>query len=228
MAIDAMINRDLPLIQGLVLTFAVIFIALNLVVDLLVTLARSEAAAMADIASRPRTEARAWIAALEAWRPAAVASAARWWRCCCSPRCWRRCSRRTIRSIRICCRRSCRRPGRRAAIRAYIFGTDSLGRDMLSRLIYAARIAVIGGLVAASLACLIGSLLGLVAGYLRRLGRSGRLAADRRLDVVSAGAAVDRAGRGDRRRARPRSSWRSSSSTGRASPASCAPRPWCS
>jgi ABC-type dipeptide/oligopeptide/nickel transport system permease component len=36
MAVDAMINRDLPLIQGLVLTFAVIFIAINLLVDLLV------------------------------------------------------------------------------------------------------------------------------------------------------------------------------------------------
>jgi peptide/nickel transport system permease protein len=35
MAIDAMINRDLPLIQGLVLVFAVIFIALNLAIDLL-------------------------------------------------------------------------------------------------------------------------------------------------------------------------------------------------
>ena len=38
MAIDAVINRDFPLIQGLVLTFAVMFIALNLVVDLVVTL----------------------------------------------------------------------------------------------------------------------------------------------------------------------------------------------
>ncbi|UZE50690.1 ABC transporter permease [Rhodopseudomonas sp. P2A-2r] len=35
MAIDAMINRDLPLIQGLVLMFAVIFIAINITVDLL-------------------------------------------------------------------------------------------------------------------------------------------------------------------------------------------------
>jgi peptide/nickel transport system permease protein len=35
MAVDAMINRDLPLIQGLVLTFAVLFIALNLGIDLL-------------------------------------------------------------------------------------------------------------------------------------------------------------------------------------------------
>ena len=37
MAIDAVINRDFPLIQGLVLTFAVMFIALNLVVDFMVT-----------------------------------------------------------------------------------------------------------------------------------------------------------------------------------------------
>ncbi len=37
MAIDAVINRDFPLIQGLILTFAVLFIAINLAVDLLVT-----------------------------------------------------------------------------------------------------------------------------------------------------------------------------------------------
>jgi dipeptide transport system permease protein len=38
MAIDAVINRDFPLIQGLVLTFAVLFIALNLAVDFVVAL----------------------------------------------------------------------------------------------------------------------------------------------------------------------------------------------
>ena len=38
MAIDAVINRDFPLIQGLVLTFAMLFIALNLAVDFVVTL----------------------------------------------------------------------------------------------------------------------------------------------------------------------------------------------
>jgi peptide/nickel transport system permease protein len=36
MAIDAVINRDLPLIQGLVLVFGALFIVINLVVDLLV------------------------------------------------------------------------------------------------------------------------------------------------------------------------------------------------
>jgi peptide/nickel transport system permease protein len=35
LAIDAVTSRDLPLIQGIVLTFALIFIAVNLVVDAL-------------------------------------------------------------------------------------------------------------------------------------------------------------------------------------------------
>jgi peptide/nickel transport system permease protein len=52
---------------------------------------------------------------------------------------------------------------------AFFFGTDSLGRDILSRLIYGARIAAFVAIVAATLACLAGSLLGLVAGYFRGL-----------------------------------------------------------
>ncbi len=35
MAIDAVINRDLPLIQGIVILFAVIFTMVNLFVDML-------------------------------------------------------------------------------------------------------------------------------------------------------------------------------------------------
>ncbi|MBL8581794.1 MAG: ABC transporter permease [Rhizobiaceae bacterium] len=44
-------------------------------------------------------------------------------------------------------------------------GTDSLGRDLLSRLIYGGRIAFIVAFVAATAACLVGSALGLIAGY---------------------------------------------------------------
>ena len=44
-------------------------------------------------------------------------------------------------------------------------GTDSLGRDLLSRLIYGARIAFMVAFAAAAAACLIGSTLGLLAGY---------------------------------------------------------------
>jgi len=44
-------------------------------------------------------------------------------------------------------------------------GTDSLGRDQLSRLIYGGRTAFIVAFTAAFAACLVGSTLGLVAGY---------------------------------------------------------------
>jgi peptide/nickel transport system permease protein len=38
MAIDAVINRDLPLIQGIVLIFALIFVLINLAVDMMYAL----------------------------------------------------------------------------------------------------------------------------------------------------------------------------------------------
>jgi ABC-type dipeptide/oligopeptide/nickel transport system permease subunit len=47
---------------------------------------------------------------------------------------------------------------------AYILGTDSLGRCVLSRLIYSARTAVMVALIAATLAAAIGVALGLFAG----------------------------------------------------------------
>jgi peptide/nickel transport system permease protein len=47
---------------------------------------------------------------------------------------------------------------------AYWLGTDSLGRCVLSRLIYAARTAVAVALIAASLAAMIGIAFGLIAG----------------------------------------------------------------
>jgi peptide/nickel transport system permease protein len=49
----------------------------------------------------------------------------------------------------------------------YLLGTDGLGRDVLSRLIYGSRIALTVAFVAAPIACIIGSVLGLIAGYYR-------------------------------------------------------------
>jgi peptide/nickel transport system permease protein len=49
--------------------------------------------------------------------------------------------------------------------RSHLLGTDSLGRDTLSRVIYGARTSLIIGIVVVAAAALIGGLLGLVAGF---------------------------------------------------------------
>jgi peptide/nickel transport system permease protein len=57
--------------------------------------------------------------------------------------------------------------GMEGAEPGYWLGTDDLGRDVLSRVIHGARIALIVAFVAAGLAALLGSLLGLLAGWYR-------------------------------------------------------------
>ena len=47
----------------------------------------------------------------------------------------------------------------------HIFGTDHLGRDYLSRLIYGARISLLIGIGAALISGLIGTIMGVLAGY---------------------------------------------------------------
>lgn len=47
----------------------------------------------------------------------------------------------------------------------FFLGTDALGRDVLSRLIYGARVSVMVGFVAVAIGGVIGTTLGLIAGY---------------------------------------------------------------
>jgi peptide/nickel transport system permease protein len=51
----------------------------------------------------------------------------------------------------------------------FYLGTDDLGRDVLSRLLYGARISLVVGLVAMAVTMTIGMVIGLTAGYFGRL-----------------------------------------------------------
>jgi peptide/nickel transport system permease protein len=53
--------------------------------------------------------------------------------------------------------------------RAHLFGTDDLGRDVLSRAIYGGRVSLAIGFSVTVVAALLGSVLGLISGYYDRL-----------------------------------------------------------
>lgn len=51
----------------------------------------------------------------------------------------------------------------------YLLGSDSLGRDVWSRIVYGARISLTIGVIVALLSVLIGSLIGLLSGYFKKI-----------------------------------------------------------
>jgi dipeptide transport system permease protein len=52
---------------------------------------------------------------------------------------------------------------------SYPLGTDAIGRDILSRLIYGARLSLVIGIAVVALAIVVGIVLGLIAGYFKGL-----------------------------------------------------------
>ncbi|MCW4630376.1 MULTISPECIES: dipeptide ABC transporter permease DppC [Marinomonas] len=52
---------------------------------------------------------------------------------------------------------------------SYVLGTDDVGRDILSRLIYGSRLSIAVGIVAVTASLVMGILLGLIAGYFKGL-----------------------------------------------------------
>ena len=53
----------------------------------------------------------------------------------------------------------------------FLLGTDTLGRDVLSRVIYGARVSMIVGFIPTIIILLVGTMIGMVAGYHRRADR---------------------------------------------------------
>jgi ABC-type dipeptide/oligopeptide/nickel transport system permease subunit len=53
-------------------------------------------------------------------------------------------------------------------VRDHLFGTDPVGRDLLSRMIYGGRVSLLVGVIAVAVSATIGVLLGLAAGYFGR------------------------------------------------------------
>lgn len=54
-------------------------------------------------------------------------------------------------------------------VKGYVFGTDAWGRDIYTQLLYGARVALIVPIGVQAMACVFGTILGMICGYYKRL-----------------------------------------------------------
>ena len=199
--VDSVFNRDYAVVQGVVLVTATAYITLNLLADL--------AYFVVNPRLRGLTRATEWLQCFQharcqpcrARRPVAPrlaaparAGARRWsaWRSCWSSSClavfapWIAPHDPIATSWGAI---------RKAPSAAYWFGTDEIGRDVLSRVIWGTRASLLAGVVSVSISLLLGVPIGLVGGLSRRRGRWPDLAHHRRLPGLPVPDPGDRAGR---------------------------------
>jgi ABC-type dipeptide/oligopeptide/nickel transport system permease subunit len=56
-------------------------------------------------------------------------------------------------------------PCRKFTFQSALLGTDRMGRDLLSRIIYGGRVSLTAGLIGVFLSLILGSVLGSISGY---------------------------------------------------------------
>ena len=173
---DAIFQRDLPLLQGTILVLAMFFVVLNSAGRRAADGARSahrsgaehdarrHAAADAD-ASRITRSPGYWATVWRRFRrdPVAVGALVR------DPAAHAGRDLRALdRAARPLSRHDAAPPAPARHATAIPLGTDELGRDMLSRLIYGARLSLFMGVTPVFLALVIGSAIGIVGRLCRR------------------------------------------------------------
>ena len=157
------IQRDFPIVQGVVFAMVIVVILVNLIADLLC--ARPSIRGSSNdrhgpsgrtrpAEPRPRTP----LLPLAGLRPARGAGAGR------AARARHRRGRRAVDRA-LLADRAGREQHAGGAVRTHLLGTDDLGRDIFSRLIYGAPATVYASLLAVSVAIAIGLPVGLIAGF---------------------------------------------------------------
>ena len=168
LAIQSIFARDYPVAMAIVLLFTLFYALINLIVDVLYAAidprirAERVGTAMTDLPLAalpyvPPSAACSGAASPAIRRPASAPRSCSFWSR--SPS-WRRCSP-LIRSTTPICSA----PGSRRRPSIWL-GTDKLGRDILSRLIFGARISLRCRVSVLAITLVVGVTLGMLAGYL--------------------------------------------------------------